>query len=632
MNTSSVRITQLQKQCQQQARRLQKQSNLTFSTQAIKRLRRYERQLQRLGVVATLGFALLGVTTKANGQVLPIGNEFRINTYTTNRQYLSSVAVDSSGDFVVIWNSDGQDGSLSGVYGQLYNNNGNKVGSEFRVNTYTTFSQYATSVAMDYDGDFVVVWSSNQQSSDNDVYGQRYENYSKAGSEFRVNTYTTNTQNDPSVAMDSDGDFVIVWQSGYFAINSPDESYSGIYGQRYDKIGNKVGDQFRIDSGFKESNPNVAMNDNGDFVVVWEDIFFEDGSETGIYGQRYNRNGMKEGGQFLVNTYTRGFQSNPSVAIDSDGAFMVVWKSKQPVYFGSYGIYGQVYKSDGTLNGSEFRVSNYTTSDQGNQSIAVNADGNFIVVWDSSYREVFGQVFSSDGVPYSTEFPVNTFTTGIQGKPYIASNADGDVVVVWESEDDITNIQDGSRGGIYGQRFSVQDFAIICENDINLLNTIPIVNTDYRAENTITSQQVLPTDFIINYKATNSIRLQPGFHAQKGIVFRANLEPIVCNAVVTSSLEIRETHSVANRTTPKTTQIYPNPVDNQLLLSLKSTTVENGKLSILNLNGQVLIQREIQLVEGENVSSIDVSSLVAGSYFLQLESVESAKVLRFVKL
>ena len=33
------------------------------------------------------------------------------------------------------------------------------------------------------------------------------------GSEFQVNTYTTNSQNNPSVAVDADGDFVVVWES-----------------------------------------------------------------------------------------------------------------------------------------------------------------------------------------------------------------------------------------------------------------------------------------------------------------------------------------------------------------------------------------------------------------------------------
>ena len=60
----------------------------------------------------------------ANGT--PVGDEFQVNTYTANDQFvsfLSSVASDSKGNFVVVWESDGSPGTdTSGfsVQGQRY--------------------------------------------------------------------------------------------------------------------------------------------------------------------------------------------------------------------------------------------------------------------------------------------------------------------------------------------------------------------------------------------------------------------------------------------------------------------------------------------------------------------------------
>jgi hypothetical protein len=51
---------------------------------------------------------------------MPLGPEFRANTFTPNSQGHPSVAADSSGDFVVVWHSLLQDGSDYGVYGQRY--------------------------------------------------------------------------------------------------------------------------------------------------------------------------------------------------------------------------------------------------------------------------------------------------------------------------------------------------------------------------------------------------------------------------------------------------------------------------------------------------------------------------------
>ena len=123
----------------------------------------------------------------------------------------------------------GQDGSGASVHGQRFDSAGAVAGSEFRVNTYTTSSQSRPAVAQASDGSFVVVWNSyGQDGSQYGVHGQRFDSAGAvAGSEFQVNTYTTAYQTRPAVAQASDGSFVVVWQS-----NGQDGSYIGVYGQR----------------------------------------------------------------------------------------------------------------------------------------------------------------------------------------------------------------------------------------------------------------------------------------------------------------------------------------------------------------------------------------------------------------
>lgn len=72
------------------------------------------------------------------------------------------------------WSGDSQDGSSGGIFGQRYDSAGNASGSEFRVNSYTTNSQSSPAVAARGDGRFVVVWASqDQDGSYGGVYGQR---------------------------------------------------------------------------------------------------------------------------------------------------------------------------------------------------------------------------------------------------------------------------------------------------------------------------------------------------------------------------------------------------------------------------------------------------------------------------
>jgi len=381
----------------------------------------------------------------------PLGPEFRINTYTTSSQDDPAVASDASGKFVVVWQSYYQDGSYRGVFGQRYASTGAPLGPEFRVNTYTTGVQYAPAVASDSSGNFVVVWQSyGQDGSYEGVFGQRYDNTgAPIGPEFRVNTYTTSEQWHPAVGSDSSGNFVVVWQSSYQEYGSS----QGVFGQRYASSGAPLGPEFRVNTHTPnaQTSPAVASDSTGNFVVVWTS-YFQDGIDWGVFGQRFASSGAPLGPEFRVNTYATGHQVRPAVASDSSGNFVVVWSS-QFQDGSSDGVFGQRYASSGAPLGPEFRVNTYTTSLQGGPAVASDPSGNFVVVWESyqerSYKEVFGQRYASSGAPVGLEFRVNTYTTNRQGSPAVGSDSSGNFIVVWGSV-----LQDGSSDGVFGQRYS----------------------------------------------------------------------------------------------------------------------------------------------------------------------------------
>jgi hypothetical protein len=84
------------------------------------------------------------------------------------------VAHDALGNFVVAWNGPG-DGSDSASFAQRFSASGARRGAEFQVNTYITGQQTRSSVASDALGNFVVVWDSvGQDGSSIGVFAQRY--------------------------------------------------------------------------------------------------------------------------------------------------------------------------------------------------------------------------------------------------------------------------------------------------------------------------------------------------------------------------------------------------------------------------------------------------------------------------
>ena len=346
---------------------------------------------------ATTEFSRAVVTSTA----ITLGSEFRINTYTTIDQASPAVTALRDGGFVVTWQSNGQDGSGYGIYGQRYTSSGATVGSEFRINTYTTTDQASPAITALSDGGFVVTWNSNgQDGSLTGIYGQRYASSGAImGSEFRINTYTTGNQQFPAITSLSDGGFVVTWQS-----SNQDGSGFGIYGQRYASNGATVGSEFRINSYVNSSqqSPAITALSDGGFVVTWQSLA-QDGSGYGIYGQRYASNGATVGSEFRVNSYVNSSQQSPAITALSDGGFVVTWQSL--AQDGSdYGIYGQRYASSGATVGSEFRINTYTTDQQMNPAIAGLSDGEFVITWQSNLQDgsgygIHGQRFSGTSIP-----------------------------------------------------------------------------------------------------------------------------------------------------------------------------------------------------------------------------------------
>ncbi len=383
---------------------------------------------------------------------VPIGPEIRVNTQVADNQRNPSVAMDADGDYVVTWQSYTQDGDGPGIYAQRYNAAGVTQGREFRVNTFTTNHQLLPSVAMDAEGDFVITWQSyTQDGSGYGIYAQRYNAAGvRQGNEFPVNTFTTSQQRNPSVAMDADGDFVVTWSS-----DGQDGSFYGIYAQRYNAAGVRQGSEFRVNTftTSQQRNQSVAMDADGDFVVTWTSDT-QDGSFSGVYAQRYNATGVRQGSEFRINTSTTSGAAIPSVAMDADGDFVVTWQSFGQD--GSFaGIYAQRYNAAGVTQESEFRVNTFTTNSQSNTSMAMDADGDFVVTWQSRDQDgsdygIYAQRYNAAGVTQGSEFHVSTFTTKSQANPSVAMDASGDFVVTWQSGD-----QDGSGYGIYAQRYQL---------------------------------------------------------------------------------------------------------------------------------------------------------------------------------
>lgn len=374
-------------------------------------------------------------------------------------------------------------------------------GSELRVNTFVAGDQENPAIAVSPLGTFVVAWESEEQDGEGEgIYARLYRSGGSAsGPEFRVNTTTEDDQINPDVAMDANGGFVVVWES------ETNEGQS-IYAQRYNASGQQFNSEFRVNPTVdsENSDPSIAQNRNGAFVVAWaasgvdDDVALNaDPNSTGVYVQRYDNQGAPLDSTIRVNTTTLNAQDNPDVAIQSNGSFIVVWESDGQDGGGS-GIFAQRYNSIGTAIGIEFQINNVITSNQINPVIAVDTVGNFVVAWESNGQDgsgsgIYARLYDTDGNPRATQFRVNSTTQGDQSEPTIGMDAEGNFTIAWTSQ---RNDND-ERSGIYAQQYSLNGDRIDSEFRVNSTTeddqTAPSIATQSNGDFVVSWQSDTPS-------------------------------------------------------------------------------------------------------------------------------------------
>jgi len=376
-----------------------------------------------------------------NAFLYATSDEFLVNTYTPNWQVAPSIGIDNDGKFVIAWQSFNQDGSFYGIFAQRFDRDGTPIGNEFQVNNYTNKDQEWVTVAVASTslGNFVITWDSDgQDGSGYGIFAQLY-NYSgdPLGYEFQVNTYTEDDQLSPSASMDSEGNFIITWWGKGI------EDKFGIFAKRFDKNGTPIGNEFYVNTSITYGNqfyPYVAMSNTGSFIITWWGTGYADFS--GVYARRYDNVGNPLGSEFLVNTYTNDVQRAPAVDIAEDGSFIITWISYGQDGSGS-GIYAQRYDNIGNTLGSEFQVNTYSDNDQGGPwganppGVSMNNDG-YIITWSSDGQDgsgwgVYAKKYDYNDKPIDEEFRVNLYTDNNQWYPAIAMSSEGLYVITWHS-------------------------------------------------------------------------------------------------------------------------------------------------------------------------------------------------------
>jgi hypothetical protein len=390
----------------------------------------------------------------------PIGsvNPVRVNASVLQYQQQASVASDAAGHFVAVWLTHNM--SAGGVYtiqGQRYDAAGAPFGPvEFQINSLAVSSASAPSVAFAPDGSyFVVAWAVTganpaimvrrftggfdgtlpapleaselavvlgpyvaapavattnsgfviawldlgNASLPEFVYAQRFNaDTSAVGAPILIGSPSNNglvkITTRPALAADGDGDFVVAFQRCCTSLS--------VIVTRYDAASAALNPSAVISSTAVEPHPSVGMWPNGDFIVAFDN---RGSVADDVFAQRFSYSpatGLVADPAVKLSTTATGSIHQSAIAVDADGNALIVWRSA--------GVFGAWASSNGTSFTTEFAVNQSVTQDSDPQPASI-ADGKFAVAWTDPTRDANGTSgIYAKLVTYPADLVVSSFS------------------------------------------------------------------------------------------------------------------------------------------------------------------------------------------------------------------------------
>lgn len=251
--------------------------------------------------------------------------------------------------------------------------------------------------------------------------------------EIQINTYSQHHQTHPAVAMDDGGDFVVVWRS-----HVADGRGGGVYGRRFSADGTPLTDEFKInltDVAVDNWTPAVVTGPSGRFVVAW--VAASDG-DCDVVARIFDADGVATTEELPVAVSPSVAASMPGIAMNSAGAFVIVWTNWHgDCYVGHSFAAARVYDANGSPVGDEVQISE--RPQQRWPDVAMDESGRFVVTWirmGDTYSRPYGEYimirqFEADGTPAGREMPLTEDLNSRWYGPSVAPGRDGGFLVTW---------------------------------------------------------------------------------------------------------------------------------------------------------------------------------------------------------
>ena len=376
-----------------------------------------------------------------------------VSTESTEHSYNPSLIVDSSDNIHVAWH-DVTNYAGAGGDGDIFYKRWDVSTSSWAttevVSTESTSDSVFPSLAVDSAGNVHIAWYDYSiyggSGGDNDIFYKRWNTSSSSWTTTEVvSTESTAGSEEPSLAVDSEGNVHIAW---------PDETdYAGsggdwdIFYKRWDASTSSwtTTEIVSTESTAVSAFPSLATYD-GNVHIAWWDMtdYAGSGGDGDIFYKRWDASSSSWTTTEVVSTESAGDSTYPSLAVDAAGNIHIAWEivdvagtlSEHQISYKRWDASSQIWTT------TEL-VSTESTDYSGRPSLAVDSTGSVRIAWEdwSDYvgagtdQDIFYKRWDSSSSWTTTEV-VSTESTSWSCYPSLAVDSADNVHVAWH---DYTN-------------------------------------------------------------------------------------------------------------------------------------------------------------------------------------------------
>jgi hypothetical protein len=259
------------------------------------------------------------------------------------------------------------------------------------------------------------------------IYAKRYDAGAGAWSGAVLIGLGAFGASNPRLAVDANGNAIVVWKeaSGDFFMEN--------WANRYDAgAGAWEGFTTLSQCFYGCGVPDVAVDANGNAIAVWHQ---DDGPVDNIYYKRYDAQSGAWGAAELIDTGDNDAYS-PQVAVDANGNAIAVWQQ-----YNGTGTYNDIYASRWDAGAGAWGTAESIDAgvyDADSPRVAVDANGNAFAVWiqdDGTYQSIYANRWDAAAGAWAGAVLIDAGDSRA-AYPRVAVDVNGNAIAVWLQEDD----------------------------------------------------------------------------------------------------------------------------------------------------------------------------------------------------